>query len=254
MKYLLLLLMSVSLCACSVVGPGERGVRVSLGKVSAEPKQPGAYLWFPFLLGMSKIDVQIQKTDVQSESASKDMQEINADVVVNWSLSPTNVVKTYQEIGDEDDVAHRILVPAVNEVMKAASAKLTAEEVLTKRIDLKNDIDASLKTRLAQYGITVQDISITNLSFSKDFSAAIEEKQIAEQQAQQAAYEAQKATQQARAEVERAKGQAQAQQLVRATLTRDILQQKAIDKWDGHFPTYMGSGMLPFLNVTPNEK
>lgn len=249
MKKLIVFLCIVFLSACSVVGPGERGVRISLGKVADEPKPSGAYLWVPFLLGMVKINVQIQKAEIKAASASKDMQEIIADVVVNWSLSPENVVRTYKEIGNEDDVERRILTPAVNEVMKSASAKRTAEEVLTKRTELKSDIDASLKTRLNQYGISVQDVSIVNLKFSKEFSDAIESKQIAEQQAKQAVYHAEKATQEAKAEIERAKGQAQAQQLVRASITKDILQQKAIEKWDGKFPIYMGSGVLPFINI-----
>lgn len=237
------------LSACSVVGPGQRGVRISLGTVSEDAKMPGAYFWFPFLAGMQKIDVQIQKSEVVASAASKDMQEIHANVAVNWSLNPDKVVETYKTIGDDQDVLQRIIVPAVNEVLKSASAKRAAEEVLTKRLEMKDDIDLALKGRLATYGISLHDISIVNLTFSQEFTQAIERKQIAEQEAQQAAYDTQKAVQTAKAEIERAKGQSEAQRLLRATITKEILEQRAIEKWNGAFPQYMGSNALPFINL-----
>lgn len=245
-----LLSLAAMLCSCSVVGPGQRGVRVSLGSVSDEPKPPGAYLWLPLLLGMAKIDVQIQKAQIKADAASKDMQDVHAEIAVNWSMNAKNVVQTFKEIGDEDAVLERILAPAVNEVMKAATAKRTAEEVLTHRLEMKKDIDEGLMARLLQYGIALHDVSIVNLSFSHSFTEAIEEKQIAEQKAKQASYNAEKATQDARAEVEKAKGTAEAQRLMKSTITAEILQQRAIEKWDGHFPQVMSAnGALPFLNM-----
>lgn len=254
MKKLILVLAAFALGGCSIVGSGERGVRIILGAASDEAKPPGAYLWIPFLFGMSKVDVQIQKTEIKETAASKDMQDVHAVVAVNWSLSPENVVRTYRELGDEYQVQKRILEPSVNEVMKSATSKRTAEEVLTQRMQMKQDIDDGLKTRLAQYGITLHDVSIVNLKFSEGFTQAIEHKQIAEQKAQQAHYEAQKATQDAIAEVERAKGTASAQNLMKTTLTKEILQQRAIEKWDGHFPQVMGQGALPFLNMKMGEQ
>lgn len=238
------------LSGCSVVGPGQQGIRVALGKVGEEPLPPGAYLWIPVIFGLQKMNVQIQKADINSTAASRDMQDVQAHVAVNWSLAIANVVRTYKEIGDEDAVEARILAPAVNEVLKAATSKRTAEEVLTKRLEMKKDIDEALMERLKQYGITVHDVSIVNLGFSAGFTAAIEHKQIAEQQAKQASYVAEKATQDARAEIERAKGQAESQRLMKLTITSEILQKMAIEKWDGKFPQVMGgSQTLPFINI-----
>lgn len=91
-----------------------------------------------------------------------------------------------------------------------------------------------------------------NFAFSPEFSRAIESKQIAEQEAKQAEFIAKKATQEAQAEINRAKGQAEAQRLQRQTLTPDLLQKQAIEKWDGHFPTVMGgNGTLPLININP---
>lgn len=246
MKYLFLVLL---LSGCTVIGPGERGVRVILGEVSEDVKAPGPYLWVPVLFGMATLDVQIQKTVIEAGAASKDMQDVTAQVAINWVLSPEKVVATYTEIGDNYEVVQRILIPAVAEVLKASTSKRNAEQILTQRLEMKKDIDAMLEDRLGKYGIEIKDISIADLKFSPEFSNAIESKQIAEQQAKQASYVADKAIQEARAQVERAKGQNESQKLLQATTSAAILQKAAIDKWDGHFPQVMGAGALPFINI-----
>jgi prohibitin 1 len=248
----LLLLMSMILSGCTVVGPGERGIRFFFGKASDSVEEPGAYLWIPFFMGMSKVDVQVQRSDVKTNAASKDMQDITTEIAVNWKLAPERVVATYKNVGGEDEILARIITPAVSEVLKAATAQHTAEDILRKRMELKKDIDLGLKERLNAYGIDLFDVSIVHLSFTAGFEKAIEDKQIAEQRAKQAEYESQQATQTAKAEVERAKGTAQAQQLMKSSITKEILQQRAIEKWDGKFPQVMGSGALPFLNLKLN--
>lgn len=248
MKYVILALV---LSGCSVIGPGERGVRFYFGKASPTVAQPGAYVWCPFFAGMKRFNVQVQKSEVESGAASKDMQEIVTHVAVNWSISADRVYEILNNVGDEDDILSRIITPAVNEVMKQASAKRTAEESLSKRLEMKSDIDEMLKARLAQYGVTLHDVSIVNFKYSTEFMQAVERKQVAEQKAKEAEYVAQKAIQDAKAEVNRARGQAEAQQLTRQSLTREILQNKIIEKWDGKFPVYMsGNNNLPImLNV-----
>lgn len=252
MKFLLVAL-ALSLTACSVVGPGEKGLRVSLGKVSDESLASGAYLWIPFFYGTKTINVQIQKSETETSAASKDMQEIQTKIAINWSIDPDKVVSLYRTIGDEDDVYNRIISPAVSEVMKSATAKRTAEEVLIARMDLKKDIDEGLKERLANYGVRLTDVSIVNLTFSHEFTQAIEQKQIAEQNAKKASYVAVMATEEAKASVNRARGEAEAQKLMQTTITKEILQLKAVEKWNGQFPQVMGSGTLPFINVTPKQ-
>lgn len=211
MNKLVGLLLLISFSGCTVIGPGERGIRFYFGKASNDIEEPGAYLWIPFFMGMTKIDVQVQKSEIETSAASKDMQDITTKVAVNWKLAPEKVVQTYKNVGDEEAILQRILVPAVSEVLKASTAKYTAEEILNKRMALKNEIDLGLKERLNAYGIDLFDVSITHLSFTEGFSKAVESKQIAEQRAKEAAYEAEKATQDAKAEIEKAKGQSEAQ-------------------------------------------
>lgn len=248
----LVLLMAAAvmiLTGCSVVGPGQRGIRFYFGTASETPAKPGPYIWIPFFLGISKMDVRVQKTEIHSGGGTKDLQDVHAQVAVNWSIAPDNVVNAWSRYGNEDDIEVNLIRPQIQEAMKAAISKRNADEVLTKRLEMKNDIDEGLKVRLAQFGIILNAVSVVDLKFSEGYTQAIEHKQIAEQQAQQAAYLAQKATQDAKAEVERAKGRAEAQRLIQQSTTPAILQQLAIEKWDGHFPQVMGQTALPFLNM-----
>ncbi len=234
----------------ATVGPGERGVLITFGKPSTDAYEPGLHLKYPFVSDLKTISVRVNRSDVETSSASKDMQEVRSHVALNWSVSADRVVATYMNLGDEEEILKRVIAPAVSEVLKAEMAKLTAEEILTKRMELKKAIDAGLNIRLGNYGVTLSDLSIVNLTFSKEFTRAIEEKQIAEQKAKQAEYDAQRAVKEADAEVNRARGRAESQKLVRQTITAEILQQQAIEKWDGKFPQYMGgAGALPFLNI-----
>lgn len=238
----------------TTVGPGARAVLVTFGKASSEALDPGLHLKLPFVSSAVTISVRVNRSDVETSSASKDMQEVQTHVALNWSVSADRVVATFMNLGDEEEILKRVISPAVSEVLKAEMAKLTAEEILTKRMELKKAIDAGLLERLNHYGVQLSDLSIVNLSFSKDFTKAVEDKQIAEQAAKQAEYDAQKATQEAKSEVNRAKGKSEAQKLMRLTITSEILQQQAIEKWNGSFPQVMGTGSLPFINLKMKEE
>ncbi len=236
----------------TIVNAGERGVVMHLGKVQNTVLDEGVHPIMPILTSVKRLSVRVQKNDFQSDAASKDLQKVTTDLAVNWHIDPRRVNKVYQQVGDETQIINGIITPAVSEVLKAATSKKTAEEIITKRTELKDEIDKNLKTRLENYGILVDDVSLVNFSFSPEFSKAIEAKQIAEQEAKQAEFVALKATKDAEAEVNRAKGQAEAQKLLRQTLTPELLQKQAIEKWDGQFPTVMGgNGALPFININP---
>lgn len=235
----------LSLSACSIIEPGERGVSVSFGHANSEPLTPGMYFWAPVFRGIKVLNVQIQKTEIDAAAATRDLQETQTHVALNWHVAPADVVRIYTEIGDADDLVARLIVPTFNEVLKQASAKMTAEEVLTKRAPLKAEIDAEMITRLKKYGVFVDEVSIVNVKFGAEFSKAIEEKQVAEQAAKQAHYKALQSEQEAIGEVNKAKGQAEAQRLVKQSIDKDIIALKWIEKWNGVLPSYMAGGNSP---------
>jgi prohibitin 1 len=250
----LLLFISIFLRPFAIVNAGQRGVIMQFGKVQDAILDEGIHPIMPVVTSVKRLNVRVQQNSFKAGAASKDLQTITTELAVNWHIDPLKVNKVFQQVGDEDLIINGIITPAVSEVLKAATAKKTAEEIITKRTELKEEIDSNLKKRIEQYGILIDDVSLVNFSFSPEFSRAIESKQIAEQEAKQASFIAQKATQEAQAEVNRAKGQAEAQRLQRLTLTPELLQKQAIEKWDGRFPTVMGgNGAVPLININPND-
>ena len=252
----------------SIVDPGERGVMVTLGKTSDSVLNEGLHLKFPFISSIKTMNIRIHKSEDKSEAATKDLQQVVATIALNWTINPDSVGKMLREIGTEESIEVNIIAPAVSEALKASTAKLTAEEVLTKRIELKNTIDQMLVSRLGNYGLVVKDVSLTNMSFTAAFNQAVEAKQIAEQQAKQASYVAEKATQDAIAEVNSAKGQAEAllvnakaqsegQKLLKQTLTKDVLALEYLKRWDGKLPSVLtgsGGGIMLNMNTAGKEQ
>lgn len=231
------------------VPTGYVGVKTNFGAVRGIYKQ-GIHVKAPIgIESITLLDTRVLKDDVKAEAGSKDLQTVNTDIVVNYHLNSSKADIIYQRIGDNGDVREKILVPAVSEVVKASVAKKTAEEVLTKRPELKQDIDIKLSERLTAYDIVVDDVSIVNVDFSADFNKAIEAKQVAEQQAKQAIFEAEKAKNDATARVNKAEGEAKAQALQVQSLTPELLQKMALERWNGVLPVYMGQGPVPFLNL-----
>ena len=238
----------------AIIKAGDRGVIMRFGKVQDAILDEGLHPIIPVVNTVESLSVRVQKNDIDAEASSKDLQDIKTQVALNWHIDPAKVNKVFQRVGDEEQIVFRIITPAVSEIVKAATAQKNAEEIITKRKEIKQQIDEELKGRLDDYGILVDDVSLVNVSFSPEFARAIEAKQIAEQQAKQADFEALKAEKTAQAEINRAKGQAEAQRLQKLTLTPALLQKEAINKWDGKFPTVMGGdGALPFINIDPQQ-
>ena len=237
-----------------VINPGEAGVVSVLGKASDGVLLEGVHFKPPLAGKVDIYDITVQKFEVPAQSSTKDLQDLTASFAINFRLDPLQVVNIRRTQGTLQNIVSKIIAPQTQESFKIAAARRTVEEAITKRDELKQDFDLALGNRLEKYGIIVLDTSVVDLDFSPEFSKAVEEKQIAEQRAQRAVYVAQEAEQEAEANVNRAKGQAEAQRLLRETLTAELLQKQAIDKWDGKFPQVMGgNGALPFINIDPNK-
>ncbi|HIK29005.1 MAG: prohibitin family protein [Oscillatoriaceae bacterium SKW80] len=233
-----------------IVNAGERGVMMKFGQVQEKVLDEGLHFIIPIVNTVERLSVRVQKHQIPAEAASKDLQDVYTDVALNWHIVPEKVNKVFQQVGNEGQIVQRIINPAIEEVLKAVMAQYTAEQIITRRGEVKAGIDDLLTSRLANYNVAVDDISLVNIHFSKRFSEAVEAKQIAEQDAKRAEFIALKAMKEAEAEINRAKGQAEAQRLLRENLTPEILQKQAIEKWDGHFPMVLGgNGALPFINL-----
>lgn len=249
---LLGLLAIVGLSSFVIINPGEAGVLSILGKARDGALLEGVHFKPPLVSKVDVYDVTVQKFEVPAQSSTRDLQELSASFAINFRLDPTQVVEIRRTQGTLQNIVSKIIAPQTQESFKIAAARRTVEEAITKRNELKQDFDEALGARLDKYGILVLDTSVVDLTFSSEFSKAVEEKQIAEQRAQRAVYIAREAEQEAEATINRAKGQAEAQRLLRETLTSELLQKQAIEKWDGKFPLVMGgNGAVPFIDIDP---
>ena len=232
-----------------IVNAGERGVLMQFGKVQEQVLGEGLHVIFPTVYSVKKLSVRVQKQESSAEASSKDLQDVFTDVALNWHIIPDEANAIFQQIGDETEVVVRIIDPAVEEVLKAVMAKYTAEEIITKRGEVKAAVDESLTLRLLTYHIAVDDISLVHVHFSQRFSDAVEAKQIAEQEAKRGEFLALKAVKEAEAKVNLAKGEAEVQRLLRDNLTPELLERQAIEKWDGKLPLIVGDGGKNLLDL-----
>jgi regulator of protease activity HflC (stomatin/prohibitin superfamily) len=172
---------------------------------------------------------------------------------LNYHLNENKLSEIYSTIGT--DVENKIIAPRIQEVVKAVVAKYSAEQLLSMREAVKNEIAAALRRSISEYNVVVEDIQITNFHFSQSFNAAIEAKQTAEQQAMKARndlervkVEAEQKVAMAEAEAEQIRIQAEA---IQKQGGKEYVQLKAIEKWDGKLPAYMGGNApMPFIDVT----
>lgn len=256
---LLALFAAVAFSSCTVVGPGERGVRYSFGSVSDTVMESGTHLWLPYFAGSKSVNIKMTALEVKTNSGTKDQQEVTTQVVINTQIDPAKVVALIREFGSEDGLGSTVN-PLIHAAISAKVSKYSAEEVLTKREQLKNDIQNEIKLSLEKYPVIVHDVSIKDLQYSNEYARAIEQKQIAEQKAKQAEYETLKITQDAKSAVAQADGQAksallkaraeaEANQLKLRTLTKELIQYEAIQRWNGVLPQVNGGGTLPMINI-----
>lgn len=229
------------------IGPGERGVLMTFGAVQHGVLAPGLHMKIPLVQTVKRMNVQIQKSQTQETAASRDLQDVTGEVAVNWSINPLDAEWVYERLGDESQLADKVIAPIVSNAVKAVAAHYDAEQLVEKRDQVRDQIQQQIVGALTQYKVQVQGVNITNFQFSQDYSRAIEQKQVAQQRAQQAEYDLARVKVQAQQEVAQAEGQAQAQKLLQSTLTPQIIQLKAVEKWNGVLPQVTGSGAVPFI-------
>jgi prohibitin 2 len=260
-----------------MVDAGNRGVLVQFGNVATDSSlDEGIHFVIPFRDNVVQLEVRTQKIVESATSASKDLQDVSTQVALNYHVNPDRAQVLYQQLGP--DYANRVIVPAIQESVKQVTARFNAEELITKRETVKNQIEEQITARLGGYNIVVDALSITEFQFSPQFTAAVEAKVEAQQRALQAQnelrriqIEAQQNEAQAigeqkaniaRAEgikqsnVLQAEGEAQAITLIDEQLRNNptYLEWLKATKWDGVLPLVTGGGSdgqgnTPFIDI-----
>lgn len=230
----------------TIVDAGHTGVVVTLGKVNDGVLQEGLHIKAPFVQKVIKIDNRIVKLEVDTEAFSKDLQTVSTTLAINYRVDTDKSYSIYKNIGANYEEV--LVTPAVNEVLKAITAKYTAEQSVTNRSLISDGLIDGLNEKLNNIGLYITDVNIINFDFSEAFITAIEEKQVAQQQLLKAETEKQTAITNAEAQAEttriKAEAEAEANNKIKASLNDNIIRSKFYDKWDGKLPEAMGSDSI----------
>ena len=240
----------------SVVGAGERGVKVRLGVVKGII-EPGLAFKLPFIESIIKMDVRTQAVLYEREeplmSASKDLQDVQIATVVNYHLDPTSVKDIYSQYKSQDNYEAQVVRPAVRDIVKATASKFTAEELVTKRAEFTNEVLVKLNERLLSKYSIVEQVNITNFQFSESFTKAIELKVTAEQEALAAKNKLEQVKFEAEQRITQAKGEAEAIRIQASAIQSqggaDYVKLQWIKQWNGILPTTMLGEATPLVNI-----
>jgi len=234
--------------AFGTVGAGERGILLQFGAVKDKVFDEGLYIKIPLIQRVVIMDVKIKKDEVPATASSKDLQIVTSRIALNYHLAPESVNKIWQEVGKNYNA--RIIAPAIQESVKAETAKFTAEELITRREVVKEQIKANLAERLLENFIIVDEFNIIDFDFSTAFNEAIEAKVQAEQLKLKAEMDLQRIKVEAEQKVAEAEGKAKAIQIEAQALRANaqIVELRWIEKWDGKVPTYWGEAS-PFIGI-----
>ena len=248
--------------AISIVDAGFRGVLLHWNAVDlvSPPLEEGLHFIVPFQDSVIPLEVRTLKYTKSTTSASQDLQTVSTEITVNYHPEPNSVNYLYKEVGL--DYENRIIQPTVEEVVKQVTANYNAEELITKRPQVKQDIEAEISARLADFNITTEIVSITDFQFSVLFAQAIEAKVEAEQRALQAENDLRRIEVEARqfeaqavgiaqANIAEAEGEAKAINIINQALSNNpyYLEWLKTQQWDGVLPLVVGEGGTPFIQI-----
>lgn len=232
-----------------VVPAGSRGVLLRFGAVQERVLGEGLHPLLPGVESVRPLSVRVQAMTLRSEAASRDLQDVTAEVSLSWHLKPERVAAIYGQLGEEEAIVRHLIEPAIDDGLQAVVARLTAEELITERAVLKRGLAELLQARLAANNLALDAVDLVQLDFSPGFRQAVEAKQVAEQDARRAQFEALKAQRLAQARVHAAEGEARAQQLLQAGLTPELLEHQRIEKWNGRLPLVVSRDPVRGLNL-----
>lgn len=264
---IVILLASVALGSFVVIPAGHTGVVVTMGSVSDIVLQEGLHFKIPFAQQVVLLDNRIVKLEVTTQAFSKDLQTVSAVLAINYRVDKGMSHSIYKNIGGAYESV--LVIPAVNEVLKAVVAEYTASTLVANRSVVSVQLDDNMKSKLQASGIIVEDINVIDWDFSDEYIAAIEQKQVAEQnliktrtEQEQAVVIAEASAKQkviaAQADADsaiiaaeaRAKqiaveadAQAEANRKLSESLSNELINYETINKWDGKLPEVQtGSG------------
>ena len=230
-------------CSFKTIKSGEVGLRVRFGKIVDSSLNEGINFKIPYIERIVKVNIKVQKVELGTESSSKDLQTITTKLAVNYKVEGSKASSLYKTVGNSYE--ETILVPAIQESIKAVMSEYTAEQTITKRNEVSDKCLEEIQNKMKKYGIHIVEFNIIDLDFSVAYNQAIEEKQVAEQKVLTAQQELQKTKIEAEKKIVEAEATKKANDLMKQSLTDELIEKQFIEKWDGKLPeTYASDNIL----------
>lgn len=246
----------ILLLSCfQTIPTGYVGIKTRFGKAQDGIISEGLHFTIPFVERIERIDCRTKKVETYSEASTKDLQTVTTSIAVNYNVDRDSANKLYREVGH--DYENIVISPAILESIKASMAGYTAEELITKRSDVSNQIQTLLTEKISDRGFTITEFNITNIDFSDQYDQAIEAKAVKQQEVVTAQAELEKQRIQNEKEISIAEKDAKVMELQNSQVTENTLrlkelevQEKMVEKWNGTLPsTVVGEDFSGLLNV-----
>ena len=235
-----------------IIPAGHRGIVLRFSAIE-RVMQEGLGMKIPLIESVRKVEVRTVKFQVEADAASKDIQMVRSEIALNYHLDPKCVDKLYNEVGTEYE--SKIIVPAIQETVKAVMARFVAQDLIEKRELVSEGIRELLTAKLNNWNIISDAFSIMNFTFSPEFEKAVEAKQVAQQQALEQKNVLEKIKYEAEQTVETARASATAIRISAEAISKqggkDYVALQWIAKWDGSVPQVTaGQGNSMIMNFS----
>jgi len=218
------------------VDAGERGLVLRFGEVKSVQSE-GLHWKIPLVEGVRKFDIREDKVERQASASSKDLQIVTAQLAVNYEVELNSVELIYTKYKTRNIAVAKIIDPIIQDIVKATTAQFTAEELITKRAEVKDMMEVTLREKVDGTGITVTRMNIVDFQFSTSFDQAIEDKVTAEQQALKAENDLKRIEFESQQRIVQAEGEAEAIRIQAEAVTsqggKDYVELQRIEKWNG---------------------
>ncbi len=275
----LLILIIVAIQSFTVIDAGYVGVVKRLGAVQPSYLSEGFHFKSPFIDSVEGFDIRLSKVETSAGASSKDLQVVETQIAVQYSMTPELMPLTLQKVGTRSVVERTLISPSIMESVKAITALYTAEQLITKRDEVKSKIqgqinsflDETLSEKELNGLLIIANVAITDFDFSAEFNRAIEEKVRAEQdalkakneklrrvtQAEAAAAERTLAADAAAYEIEvesRARADAIKREAEALAGNPQLIQLRIAEKWNGQLPRFSGGDSIPLISIDNIDK
>ena len=232
------------------VDTGEVAVVKQLGRAK-NVRTAGTYFDLWMINKYQKYDGKVQNIDIETAAYSSDAQTMNVAMTLQYQILTDKAMNIAGQYGSLEALTTRVNAIAV-EKAKSVLSTHKAMDIIANRQDMSPAVEEAIRGAIGEeYFVNVTAVVLTNIDFSDQFETAVEDKMIAEQAKLKAEYENEtkiaKAEAEAKAKITAAEAEAKANELLRQTLTDDILEQMFIDKWDGKLPEVMSGDNLSMI-------